>query len=126
VQDAPAAGKCATSNPATVSALVNSFTKRGITTAEEQVALLSWLAFELSDFEYNKNHYPGTSGQGSCFMMSPTFVKQYVSSIPELAPKAAAVTDPAAILELVYPDQYSFAAAAWFYSTHCTDAQRRN
>jgi hypothetical protein len=123
--NAPAVGECATSSPLIVSALVNSFAKYGVSCAEEQVALLSWMAFESLDFKYNKNHYPGTPGQGTRCMMSPSFVQQYLKSIPELALRAAALADPAAILELVYPDQYSFAAAAWFYSTHCTEAQKK-
>jgi hypothetical protein len=61
-------------------------------------------------------------------MMSPTFVQEYAQSIPELRAKIPTGVTPAdldATLALVQPDQYSFAAAAWYYNQHCTDAQKR-
>ena len=57
-------------------------------------------------------------------MLSPTFVKEYAASIPAVSAQAASLTDPAAVLALVQPDQYSFAAAAWFLSAQCTSAVR--
>ena len=118
--------ECATSNPTTVKALVEGFAKYGITTAEEQAALISWMAYESNEFKYNRNHFPapGKPGQGTRCMMSPAFVKEYANSIPELKTQAAALTDPDAILALVQTDEYSFAAASWYYNAHCTDAQK--
>jgi len=57
-------------------------------------------------------------------MMMPNFVKEYALSIPELASQVAG-KDDVAVLALVQPDEYSFASAAWFYSTHCTDAVKQ-
>ena len=124
------ADECATSNAGTVQAIVNGFAKYGVTAAAEQAALLSWMAYESVDFRYNHNHFPGNPGQGLRCMMSPTFVSEYAKSIPELQSKAAAITGTAstdldAMLALVQPDQYSFAAAAWYYNKHCTDAQKK-
>ena len=120
---APFASECVTASQA-VEPLVSSFNQYGITTAGEQAALLSWMAFESGDFKYNKNHYPGTPGQGTRCMLSPTFVKQYVSSIPALSNKTASATDPAAVLQLVEPDEFSFGSAAWFLSTQCSQDVR--
>ena len=53
-------------------------------------------------------------------MMFPNNVANYAASIPAVAPQAASVADdPAAVLALVQPDQFSFGAAAWFLSTQC-------
>jgi hypothetical protein len=117
--------ECTTSSAKTVNAIIAGFTKYGVTTAPEQAALLSWMAFESADFKYNHNHFPapGKPGQGTRCMMSPTYVQEYVASLPELAgPLAAAGGDPDKILALVQPDQYSFAAASWFYAKHCSDS----
>ena len=60
-------------------------------------------------------------------MMAPSFVAEYAQSIPELQaeiPAGAAPSDLDATLALVQPDRYSFAAAAWYYNTQCTDAQK--
>jgi hypothetical protein len=121
--NAPFPAECATASQA-VAPLISSFAQYQITTAAEQAALLSWMAFESDDFKYNHNVYPGVPGQGCRNMMSPTFVKEYAASIPAVSAQAAALTDPAAILALVQPNQYSFAAAAWFLSTQCSAAVR--
>lgn len=57
-------------------------------------------------------------------MLMPPFVKEYASSIPELASQVAG-KDDVAILALVQPDVYSFASAAWFYSAHCTETVKQ-
>ncbi|OAP63686.1 hypothetical protein AYL99_02913 [Fonsecaea erecta] len=131
--------ECAVSSLAVVQDIVASFAQYNVTTAAEQAALLSWMAYESGEFKYNHNHFPapGRPGQGTRTMMSPAFVQQYAESIPQLTAQVAAavgtagtpsssVTDAQAdqVLALVQPDQYSFAAAAWFYATHCTDAQK--
>jgi hypothetical protein len=123
---APLGGaECATAAQA-VAPLVSSFATYNVTSAAEQAALLAWMAFETADFKYNANHFPppGTPGQGTRTMMSPGFVKMYAASIPAVAAQAAALTDPAAVLALVQPDAYSFAAAAWFLSTQCSASVR--
>ncbi|OCT48901.1 hypothetical protein CLCR_05120 [Cladophialophora carrionii] len=127
---APFPDECVASSLSVVQAIVNGFAKYQITTAEEQAALLSWMAYESGDFKYNHNHFPspGNPGQGTRCMMSPTFVHEYAQSIPELRANIGVGATPAdldATLALVQPDQYSFAAAAWYYNQHCTDAQKR-
>ena len=118
---APFPSECATSSEA-VSPLISSFTKYNVTTAGEQAALISWMAFESADFKYNINHYPGTPGQGTRCMMSPTYVKEYAMSLSELSSKAATATTPAEILDLVLGNEYSFGSAAWFLSSQCSDS----
>jgi hypothetical protein len=121
------ADECVVSSTSVVQALIDSFSFYNVTTAEEQAALLSWMAFESGDFKYNKNHFPapGRPGQGTRTMMMPKFVMQFMMSIPELNAKAQDImNDSAKVLELVLPDQYSFASAAWFYSTICTDEHK--
>ena len=127
---APYANECATSSPSTVQAILNGFSTYNVTTAPEQAALLSWMAYESADFKYNQNHFPapGNPGQGTRCMMSPAFVKEYALSVPELqakVPTGTAPTDLETTLALVQPDQYSFAAAAWYYDGHCSDAQKK-
>ena len=113
------AKECATAKQA-VGPLIDSFNKYKVLTAPEQAALLSWIAYESAELRYNQNHFPapGRPGQGTRNMMMPNFVAKYVASIPELASKAG--SDPAATLALVQSDKYSFASAAWFYSTQCS------
>lgn len=73
-------------------------------------------------------------------MQSAQFNLQYAASIPALAPQVANLTGGAgaaanatalppdtlnAIRELVLPDRYSFASAAWFLTSQCScDFQR--
>ncbi|KEF54772.1 uncharacterized protein A1O9_09214 [Exophiala aquamarina CBS 119918] len=119
--------ECSVSSATVVNALLAGFTTYSITTAAEQAALLSWMAFESGDFKFNRNHFPapGRPGQGTRAMLMPNFVAEYAASIPELAPQvAAAAGDPAKVLELVQPDQYAWAAASWYYATKCSTEQR--
>ena len=53
-------------------------------------------------------------------MMSPTNVAKYVASISAVSAQATSSTDPASVLDLVLEDQYTFASAAWYYSTQCS------
>lgn len=68
--DAPAKGECATAKTAADS-ISQSFNTYNVTNKAEQVAILSLMAFESNDFKYNKNHFPGTLGQGSKFTRNP-------------------------------------------------------
>ena len=115
--------ECATAAQALDPILV-AFSQYKVTSAPEQAALLSWIAFESGEFKYQRSHYPGTPGQGTRCMISPAFVKRYVASIPALASSAASTSDPAAMLDLVLSDQYSFASAAWFLTTQCSQEVR--
>ncbi|EXJ78241.1 hypothetical protein A1O3_09402 [Capronia epimyces CBS 606.96] len=119
--------ECVVSSISVVQAMVDGFAQYNVTTAPEQAALLSWMAFESGEFKYNRNHFPapGRPGQGTRAMLMPNFVQEYAASIAELKPQvAAAGSDPDKILALVMPDKYAFAAAAWYYNVHCTADQK--
>lgn len=54
-------------------------------------------------------------------MLMPDFVAEYATSIPKVASQAAG-KDPATVLALVQPNEFSFGSAAWFYSTKCSQS----
>ncbi|KAL9108130.1 MAG: hypothetical protein Q9227_007106 [Pyrenula ochraceoflavens] len=118
---APSAGsdECISASDA-VKPLVDSFHKYSVSTGGEQAALLSWMAFESNELKYNINHFPGTPGQGTRCMLSPSFVSKYVAALPELKGKTA--SDPASTLKLVLDPEHSLGSAAWFYSSQCDDS----
>ncbi|KPI35633.1 uncharacterized protein AB675_4782 [Cyphellophora attinorum] len=106
--------------------IVKAFADYTITTPEEQAALLSIMIFESGKFMYKRNHFPGTPGQGTTNMMSPTYVKEYAASFPELSDGLAkAAGDVSKILDLVVDNKYSFGSASWFYTKKCTDADKK-
>ena len=116
--NAPVAGDCATASQAAAPILA-SFAQYSITSPAEQAALLSWMAFESGDFKYNHNVSPGTPGQGCRNMMMPGFVKKYAAVVQGAD---ASSTDPATVLNSVITAGGDWGAAAWFYSTQCSDA----
>jgi hypothetical protein len=103
----------------------------GVRSAPEIAALLSLIAYETDDFKYNINHYPGNPGQGTRNMQMANFNLEYALSIPALVGQVQAITTQTtttsglsddqlnAIRALVLPDQYTWASAAWFYTTKC-------
>lgn len=124
----PTASECATVDQA-IQPLLAGFAKYKITTPQEQAALISWMAYESGEFKYNKNHYPapGRPGQGCRNMMMPDFVKKYALTLPEVTSKIDVNTAaPAAVLDAVIAAGQDFAAAAWYYVTYCTDAQKKD
>lgn len=116
--NAPLAGDCATASQA-AAPIIASFTQYSITTAPEQAALLSWMAFESLDFKYDHNVSPGTPGQGCRNMMMPGFVKKYAAVVQGAD---ASSSDPATVLNSVIAAGGDWGAAAWFYNTQCSDA----
>jgi hypothetical protein len=110
--------ECATAAQA-VGPLIASFARYGVTRGSEQAMLLSLIAFESAELKFNQNR----PGQGTRNMMMPNYVQEYAESIPELKGQVAG-KDPAGILALVQPDQYSFGSAAWYYSTKCSADQK--
>jgi hypothetical protein len=124
-----ASNECATAEHA-APFLISAMKTYSIFQVPEIAAVLSLIAFETVDFKYNINHFPGRAGQGTRNMQMPDFNLQYALSIPELKDKAQAITTAGsttglgddklnAIRELVLPDQYSWASAAWFLTTKC-------
>lgn len=68
--DAPAAGECATASTA-AKYFSQSLQTYKVTSKAEQAAIISLMAFESDEFKYNKNHFPGTPGQGSEYSIQP-------------------------------------------------------
>jgi hypothetical protein len=127
--NAPAAGECAT-NVQAAPYLITALANYGVTNVNEIAAVLSVVAYESGDFKYNINHYPGRPGQGTRAMLMPSYVLEYVKSIPALASQTTASTttglsdsDLNAIRALVLPDDYTWGSAAWFLTTHCASAR---
>jgi hypothetical protein len=131
---APVPSECATATQA-APYLITAVSQYGITSAPEIAALLSLIAFETGDFKYNINHYPGRAGQGTRNMQMPDYNLQYALSIPALVGQVQAITSQTttttglsdsqlnAIRALVLPDQYTWASAAWFYTTKCASVR---
>jgi len=112
--------------------LINAFMSYKVYSPPELAAIISLIAFETGDFKYAENHYPapGRPGQGTRNLQMANFNLEYALSISALSDKAKAIapsgtTDGLSddqlnqILALVLPDEYSWASAAWFYTTKC-------
>jgi hypothetical protein len=123
---APFPSECA---PASIAApnIAQSFSLFKIDSFGAQAALVAIMLFESGDFKYKSNHFPGVAGQGTRNMQSPAFNAKYAdwivangqdASITQ-GSVAAVANDPAALLDLINTDQWSFASAAWFVSTQC-------
>lgn len=69
--NAPAEGECATADVAAGN-LTASFERYKVTSCAEKAAVIGLLAFESGEFQYNRNHFPGTPGQGSTFSLPYT------------------------------------------------------
>ncbi|KZF23848.1 hypothetical protein L228DRAFT_267809 [Xylona heveae TC161] len=146
LQIAPSSGSCSGATFAdecrtaaqAVPFINQAFETYRITSAGERAAVLSIMAHESGEFKYNRNHYPvpGRPGQGTRNMQMPNYNLLYARSIPALASQvqqSSSGNDVAsftpdrlnAVLELVMPDQYSFASGSWFLTSQCTDAVRQ-
>lgn len=126
-------GECRTAEQA-ASALINAFLKYSIYNMNEVSMVLSLIAFESVDFQFKTNQVPGRPGQGTSNMQMASFNLMYANSIPELAPKVAAITTAKdvtglsndqlnAIRALVIPDEYNFASGMWFLTTQCASSR---
>lgn len=113
------ADECRTANQA-APFVAKSFQHYNISTRAEKAALLGLMAFESVEFKLNTNK-TGSVGEGTRNMQSGDYNLKYAESIPELRDKLAevGVKDLNAVRELVLPDEYSFASAAWFLATQC-------
>ncbi|KAL5360908.1 hypothetical protein BJX96DRAFT_151045 [Aspergillus floccosus] len=122
--DAP--NECATAQQAAPN-IAKAFQTYKVTSPAEQAAVIGLIAFESVDFRYNKNHSPGVPGQGTRNMQSPAFNKKYAASIPALSEKLAPVADdPVKVLDLLLADEkYDFGSGAWFLTSQCSDAVRK-
>ena len=118
--------ECRTATQA-VGPITASFATYGLNTPGEQAAILSTMAFESDDFQYQISHFPGTPGQGTRNMQSPKYNLMYAQSIPALGPylQKTDISDPNAVLDLLttYID-YDFGSAAWFLTSQCDQSVR--
>jgi hypothetical protein len=127
---APFPAECATASVAAPN-IAQSFSLFNIDSFGAQAALVAIMLFESGDFKYKINHFPGVAGQGTRNMQSPAFNTKYADWIGANGQDAsitqgsvAAVTnDPAALLDLINTDEWSFASAAWYVSTQCDESQ---
>ncbi|KAK3695234.1 hypothetical protein B0T22DRAFT_372541 [Podospora appendiculata] len=87
-------------------------------TVGEIAAMLALIGLESDDMKFKHNVTPGTPGQGTSNMMSPSFVNEYAISI--FGASAVAGKSPDEVLALVTPDGYNFGSAPWFYQTKCS------
>ncbi|KAI0998349.1 hypothetical protein K3495_g9845 [Podosphaera aphanis] len=128
------AEECATNKEA-APYINQAMAKYRITSPGERASILALIAHESGNFKYNINHFPapGNPGQGTRNMQSAAYNLEYVKSIPKLASKTKATStndlSPAElndIRNLVLPDQYSWASAAWFLTQQkaCADARK--
>ncbi|KAM0286968.1 hypothetical protein ACHAQH_000652 [Verticillium albo-atrum] len=112
--------------------LIKAFSDHKVYAPAELSALLSLIAFETGDLKYNRNHFPapGRPGQGTRNLQMINFNLAYALDIPDLQKEAEGIAAGAGadsltdeqknkILDLVLPDEYSWASAAWFLTTQC-------
>jgi len=131
--NAPAAGECRTAEQAAPYITI-SFANFGITNFGEQAALVAVMLYETKDFEYDKNHFPGIAGQGTRNMQTPDHNLQYAEYLATVCTNCgitsaqvqhAEAQGPAAVLDLVNTDEWSFGSAAWFLATQCDASIRQ-
>lgn len=102
----------------------------GLTSPNQQAALLSLVALESGDFQYKRNKFPGRPGQGTSNMQMAQWNLKYAKSIDAVKGEVDGIesVDGLAddelnrILDLVVDDKYNFASGAWFMKTQCGDA----
>jgi hypothetical protein len=114
--------------------LIKGFQDYGITSVYEIAAVLSLIAFESGNFVYNVNVSPGRPGQGCRNMMEwESGMTDYINSIPTLQTQLAAISSAPyaqwtsdqmnAGRALVLPDEYTWAAGAWWLINKCPSAR---
>ena len=128
---APVPSECSTAANA-APYLISAMSAYNVTYPSELSALLSLIAYETANFQYNTNHFPapGRPGQGTRNMQMAQYNLLYARSIPELTDSVNAITtsdsvdglsddELNAIRAVVLPDAYSWGSAAWFLTTQC-------
>ena len=104
-----------------------SFEDYKIVSPGEKAAVLSLMLYESAEFKYNRNHFPGVPGQGTRNMQSPDYNAQYAQAIfsSEKVQKAQSKGGVVGVLNALRPAQYSFASAAWFLTSQCSQEVRQ-
>lgn len=108
--------------------LIQSFIDYSITDVHEMAAVLSLIALESVEFQYNTNQ-AGTPGQGTRNMQMVSFNYEYASTFPELKSQLGQIATSASALTtndqknkvraLVLDDKYAWGTGAWFLTTKC-------
>lgn len=127
----PAPGECMAADMASMW-LSLSFITFKIEDFNTRAALTALVLYESANFKYSINHFPGVPGQGTRNMQSTTYNQKYAqyltsltdSGITQGAVALATREGPAAVLNLVNTDRWSFASAAWFLTTQCSAEAR--
>ncbi|KAJ1721054.1 hypothetical protein LPJ53_004384 [Coemansia erecta] len=112
-----------TPNSRAVVAINNAISKYGVTSTGEIVALISLMAYESADWQYNVNHYPGRPGQGTKAMLMYNFIEKYAQQLhPSDSTRVLAAGDASdsvknSLRELVLNDDDTFGAAFWYLTS---------
>ncbi|KAJ1803404.1 hypothetical protein LPJ56_005896 [Coemansia sp. RSA 2599] len=110
-------------NARAVTAINHAISKYGVTSTGEIVALISLMAYESADWQYNVNHYPGRPGQGTKAMLMYDFIEKYAQQVHQTEATRVLISgggsDSAknSVRELVLNDDDSFGAAFWYLVT---------
>ncbi|OJD30941.1 uncharacterized protein BKCO1_5400082 [Diplodia corticola] len=112
--------------------ILNSFSKYGIDNVNERAAVIALMLYESGQFKYNWGHFLNGAdqhepGKGTRNMQSATFNEEYARTLfsaDEVDKAKASANGADAVLQLVSPDKYSFASAAWFLKNKCDATQR--
>ncbi|KAJ2016579.1 hypothetical protein GGI03_005153 [Coemansia sp. RSA 2337] len=104
-------------NSRAVKAINAAISKYGVTQRGEIVALISLMAYESANWQYNVNHFPGRPGQGTRAMLMYNFIEQYAQALyPSEATLAVGSSTEALnnVRALVLNDNDSFGSAFWY------------
>ncbi|KAJ2157721.1 hypothetical protein GGF46_004298 [Coemansia sp. RSA 552] len=110
--------ECAT-NAAAAKAISAAMSKYKVTSRGELVALISLMAFESSDWQYNTNHFPGRPGQGTRAMLMYNFIYEYAKYLyPSKVQSNVVASQNTAVMNnvrsIVLNDNDSFGSAFWY------------
>ncbi|KAJ2359065.1 hypothetical protein IWW50_000263 [Coemansia erecta] len=113
--------ECAT-NDSAAKAITHAMAKYNVKRRGEVVALISLMAYESKNWEYNINHFPGRAGQGTRAMLMYNFIYTYAQSLyPDKVSSSAANSESAtemnSVRGLVLGGDDSFGAAFWYLTT---------
>ncbi|KAJ1893978.1 hypothetical protein LPJ66_005454 [Kickxella alabastrina] len=111
-------------NSRAATAINKAIAKYGVTGRGEIIAIISLMAFESADWQYNINHFPGRAGQGTRAMLMYNWIEQYAKQVHAqdasklLATAGAGNTEAMnKVRKLVLGDDDSFGAAFWYLVT---------
>ncbi|KAJ2744327.1 hypothetical protein GGI20_003054 [Coemansia sp. BCRC 34301] len=109
-------------NSRALAAINAAIAKYGVTQRGEIVAVVSLMAYESGNWQYNTNHFPGRPGQGTRAMLMYNFVEQYAQALhPAEATQAlgGGMSNETQnnVRALVLNDNDSFGSGFWYLVT---------